>query len=417
MLTKLQDTEHLITIPAPKPHQVPELLDASRFKVSVHGRRWGKSTMGLAACLGGHGPGGVRIGAATQGATIWWVAPSHVVGKIIWRLLKKHSERGCLQIHEVEKRIDYHGGGSVTVKTAEGAVSLRGEGLDGLVVDEAAFLAEGLWQEELRPALSDKQGWAWFITTPNGLNWFHRLYRAAVESPKWAAWQGPTTTETVAQSELDDAKKDLGSHAYRQEYLAEFVAPGGGFFKRENFRYYLNGGGTYKLGDKAFEVDKCRRFATVDLAASTKTQADYTVVSTFAVSPSKDLILLDLQRTRMEGPDQVPLIKRCFERWRPSSIEIESVGYQLSLIQAARREGLPIRELKRDKDKVSRACFLQARIEGGGFWLPESAPWLVDVEDELCSFPTGEHDDIVDTLADGAIHVANSHTPQIRRLD
>ena len=235
----------------------------------------------------------------------------------------------------------------------------------------------------------------------------------AQETSGYEVWRGPTTTETVSQEELDRAKAMLGSFRYSQEYLAEFAESGGGFFKRENFRYYLNGGGSYKLGDKSFEVSKCRIFATVDLAASTKTQADYTVVSTFAVSPHKDLVCLDVQRTRMEGPDQIPLIKRCFDRWRPSSIEIESVGYQLSLIQAARREGLPIKELKRDKDKISRACFLQARIEGGGFWLPENASWLRDVEDELCSFPAGEHDDIVDTLSDGAIHVANDSQVRI----
>lgn len=410
MLTNLRDIgSKRITLPSPREHQIPELLSPARFKVSVHGRRWGKSIMGLIACVAGHGPYR-RWPGAVSGASIWWVAPTYPIGSIIWRLLKAACRDGWQDKSEVDRRIDFLGGGSVTIKSSDNPDGLRGEGLDGVVLDEAAFISEEVWHESLRPALSDKRGWAWFISTPNGRNWLHKVFERA-KAPEagslgWSAWQGPTTTQTVPQEELDAARHDLGTYAFRQEYLAEFVQPGGGFFKRHNFRYYLNGGGTYKLGEKAVELDKCRRGMTVDLAASTKTSADYTVVTSYAVTPDKDLVVLDVQRARMEGPDQVPMIRRAFERWRPGQIKIESVGYQLAMIQAARRDGLPIVELKRDKDKVSRACLLQARMEGGGVWLPEQASWLRACEDELCDFPQGDHDDMVDTLADAAIDVA-----------
>jgi len=378
--------------------------------------------MGLIACVAGHGTDRLRRG-AVEGGTIWWVAPTNLVGNMIWRLLKRACGDACAAIHEVEKRMDFFGGGSVTVKTAESPRGLRGEGLDGLVIDESAFLDEDLWQLELRPALSDKQGWVWFISTPNGMNWFEKLYRRALATPEWSAWQGPTTTATVPQSELDAARAELGSYAFNQEYLAQFVQAGGGFFKREYFRYYHNDCGIYRLLAKAeacqestvIEADKCRKFQTMDLAASTKTSADYTVVSTFAVPPDsspkkKNLILLDVQRARMEGPEQVPMLLRGFNRWKPDSIQIESVGYQLALIQAAKKEGLPIKELKRDKDKISRASFLQARMEGGDVWFPDNASWMPALEEELCAFPNGDHDDQVDTLSDGAIHVTTQST-------
>src|SRR5574341_1397807 len=411
----LSPTVRRVILPRPKPHQVPEILSPARFKISVHGRRWGKSTMGLMACLAGHGPDRLRKG-ALEGGTVWWVAPNLVVGRIIWRLLKAATRDAWLAKDEVEKRIDFYGGGSVTIKTAEGATSLRGEGLDGLVVDEAAFLAEGLWQEELRATLSDRQGWAWFITTPKGRNWFYRLFQAAQGMLGWASWQGPTTTQTASQEELDQAKAELGSFAYRQEYLAEFAVQSAGFFRPEHFRYYQNGGATYRLGDRAVEISACRKVTTVDLAASLKTSADYTVVTTSAITPSKDLIVLDCDRVRLEGPDQVPLIRKHFEKWR-GSIKIESVGYQLALIQAAIRDGLPVSEIKRDKDKVSRACLLQARMDAHAVWFPEPehAPaWVRVMENELVDFTTDdshEHDDIMDTLADAAYECALAHNP------
>jgi hypothetical protein len=50
---------------------------------------------------------------------------------------------------------------------------------DGLVFDEAAFCQENAWQQVLRPMLSDRGGWAMFITTPNGCNWFFDLFQQA----------------------------------------------------------------------------------------------------------------------------------------------------------------------------------------------------------------------------------------------
>lgn len=408
-----------VVLPRPYRHQVEELNDTSRFKVSVHGRRWGKSLMGLVAAVDGHGTAENRQIGAMQGANVWWVAPNYKISEIIWRLLKRACRNAWIEKKEVERRIllpSSPPGGSITVKSAEDPDSLRGDGLHGVIMDEAAYSQETTWTHAVRPALSDKEGWAWFISTPNGGNWFRRLFQNA-SGPGWKRWQGPTTTMTVRQAEMDAIRREIGSRIFRQEYLAEFLDMEGDFFKRDYFRYYQNGGDVYTVGGQAYERSSFRIFSTMDLAASLKTSGDYTVVSTFGITPKKDLLVLDVQRARMEGPDQVPMLHRTMERFKPSFIGIESTGFQLSLVQAARRAGLPVKELKRDKDKVSRACILQARMEGGGVFLPEFAPWLKDLEEELLAFPNGEHDDQVDTMSDGAAIVAQQlFTPSIRSL-
>ena len=396
-----------IRLTRPGPHQVPALLAPCRFKIDVHGRRWGKSVMALTAALDGHGPPERRWRGAIQGGNIWWVVPKYDLAQDCWNRLKRATGEAYEHKDETKRVVILPGGGSVQIKTADDPEMLRSEGLDGVVFDEAAFMAEESWPV-VRPALADRQGWAWFISTPNRMNWFYRMFQAAKDDPQWYADQSPTTTETVPQEELDALKHELGSFRYKQEILAMFLEAGGGFFKREYFRFYQNGGGTYRCGDQVVEANKCRRVTTVDLAASLKTMADYTVVSTFAITPKNQLIMLDCIRARMEGPDQVPMIRRAYERWQPDAIHIEKVGYQLALIQSARRDGLPIRELPRDKDKVSRASLLQARMEGGDVWLPQDASWWREAEDELPAFPEGDHDDIVDTMSDGAAIVAAS---------
>jgi predicted phage terminase large subunit-like protein len=78
----------------------------------------------------------------------------------------------------------------------------------------------------------------------------------------------------------------------------------------------------------------------------------------------------------------------------------------LTLYQMLLREGLPIRELKADSDKVTRALPAAARMEAGMIYFLDGAPWLGDYESELLAFPNGEHDDQVDVTAYAAQQVA-----------
>ncbi len=248
------------------------------------------------------------------------------------------------------------------------------------------------------------------------------------DDPLGRAPDEPLWPEQYSKIVLEATRASVGSYVWAALYQQHPQPAGGGLFKREHFRYFrLQAGQTgqavgdpsldsadgdlYMLqrpdGVHAVKAEDCRRFATVDLAASVKESADYTVVAVWAQTPEKDLLLLDLVRVRMEGPDQVPLIRRVYERWRPGYLAIERVAYQLALVQAARRDGLPVRELKADRDKVSRALPAAARVEAGAVYFRSGAPWLGVLEDELLAFPTGAHDDQVDVLAYAALMVAN----------
>jgi predicted phage terminase large subunit-like protein len=77
------------------------------------------------------------------------------------------------------------------------------------------------------------------------------------------------------------------------------------------------------------------------------------------------------------------------------------------VIQAAKRDGLPVRPLKPDRDKVSRSLVAAARLESGTVYWPRQAPWLEEWESELLLFPNGRFDDQVDTFSYAALEATS----------
>lgn len=199
---------------------------------------------------------------------------------------------------------------------------------------------------------------------------------------------------------LQEIKRTLGPYWFNALYQQRPREVAGSIFKRQFFKYATLTGDLLDLGgEKKFILPMCRVFQTCDPAASTKTTADYFVLGTWAQTPNNDLVLLDILRTRLEGPDQVNLFKQQYARWKPAFQAVESAGVGKTLYQMLVREGLPVKELKADTDKLTRALPAAARMEAGTIYFLQGASWLHEVEEELLSFPNGAHDDQVDVLS------------------
>lgn len=204
------------------PGQTAVRRSTARFKVVCCGRRWGKTRLGAALC----------VAEAVQGKRAWWVGPSYPIAAEGWMLIQRLvAQIPGFEINRSERLATFSNGGSVQVKSADNPDSLRGAGLDFLVIDEAAFTSEEAWSESLRPALSDRKGRAMFISTPNGFNWFHKAFCRADDDQAWQSWQLPTVTNPfIDPAEIEDARRDVSEVSFRQEYLAEFTAQEGRVF-------------------------------------------------------------------------------------------------------------------------------------------------------------------------------------------
>jgi hypothetical protein len=167
-----------------------------------------------------------------RGKEAWYVAPTYRQAKqIAWRKLKDLARPYILgKPNETDLSLELVCGGRVALRGAENYDALRGPGLDGLILDEAADIPREAWTEVFRPMLSDRLGAALFIGTPEGFNHFYEWYDEARTGKKdWAAWQF-TTLEggNVAPEEVEAARHDMDEKTFRQEYEASFENIGSG---------------------------------------------------------------------------------------------------------------------------------------------------------------------------------------------
>lgn len=413
-----------VTIQLPRfhPGQLEVLNSPARYRVVVCGRRWGKTALGVFICLM----------AALRGKRVWWVAPFFATALIGWRMLKRFvrqlPDELVPDISESEHTITFPWtGGSVTIKSAHDPDSLRGEGLDGLVMDEAPLCKQAAWTEVLRPMLLLSGGWAVFMGTPRGRNWFADLFDRAGTRSNWARWQLPTSNNPmVPEAELLEALEDMGAVVFAQEHGAQFLDAIGTVFRQDSFRYFhvdldayephyhlLDGGRR-----RSFRYSDLDVYATCDPALSLKQTADYTAIGVFGMTSQTDMLVLDMQRFRAEHSDVVAALRRTEQRWpHLSYIGVDRNSIGLGIIQDAINAGVNVQELPNKGDKVQRAHPVANRMIHGKVWLDSAMPTLREFETELLAFPTGAHDDMVDALAYADAHRREATTGGVRLLE
>ncbi len=192
--------------------------DPSRFKVIGAGRRYGKSYLATYILL---------TKALTIKGNYFFIAPTFQQARqILWEILKDKVRLDlAVSINETRLEVTLVNGSKIFLKGSDRADTLRGVALSGAVFDEFATARdpETLWQQVIRPALSDQRGWAVFISSPMGRNYFYDLYNMAKELDDWASWQFTTIDGGyVLEEEIEAAKHDLDERTFRQEYLASF---------------------------------------------------------------------------------------------------------------------------------------------------------------------------------------------------
>lgn len=191
--------------------------DSARFRVVSAGRRFGKSFLSTWEIA--------RI-ARYPDRNIFYIAPSYRQAKqIMWDHLKAElSKRNWVKrVNESDLTVTLVNNTKISLRSADNPDSMRGVSLDYAVLDEAAFMKKETWTEVIRPALSDRQGGALFITTPKGRNWIYDLWSNAKIHEGWNSHQFTTIDGgNVVDSEVEAARRELDDKTFRQEYLATF---------------------------------------------------------------------------------------------------------------------------------------------------------------------------------------------------
>lgn len=205
-------------MPLSKPQK--EIINSDkRFRVLITGRRFGKTFLCIQE---------LAKFSRYPKRKCQYVAPTYRMAKdIVWSelvdRLTKH--KWISKVNHSDLKIILRNGSEISLRGADNENSLRGVGLDFLVMDEFADIKEHAWYEVLRPTLSDKNGSALFCGTPRGYgSWSYDLFTKAKEDDNWASFQF-TTLEggQVSASEIQQARQDLDERTFQQEYNASFV--------------------------------------------------------------------------------------------------------------------------------------------------------------------------------------------------
>lgn len=212
----------------------------ARFRVAICGRRFGKTFLAIN-----------EIGkiARFPNKLIYTVYPTYRQAKtVLWTQLctRLRDINWVKKVNETDLTIILKNNSRISLRGADNFDSLRGVGLDAVIMDEFQLTDQRAWTEVLRPTLSDKQGSALFIGTPYGTaNWAYDLYQRGLDvtEHEWESFQYTTIDGgNVPESEIESARRDLDIRTFRQEYLATFEDYANRIFyafdRKENVREY-----------------------------------------------------------------------------------------------------------------------------------------------------------------------------------
>ena len=260
---------------APRPLQrvLHAALDAHRFAVAVCHRRFGKTVMAVNQLQK------QALLCTKARPRFAYIAPTYRQGKAAaWDYMKHFAAPiPGHTVNESELRIDFPNGGQVRIYGADNPDSLRGIYLDGVVLDEYGLMDPITWEEVIRPLLTDREGWALFIGTPNGKNQFYKITQTAQSEPGWFyAVYKASQTHIVPEAELKSARATMTNDQYLQEFECSFEASvKGAVYAREMQQALEDGRLTQVPYDPALPVDTNWDLGFRDATAIWFTQSAY----------------------------------------------------------------------------------------------------------------------------------------------
>lgn len=208
-----------------RPHDVQTawMRSPARFNVVPAGRRSGKTERAKRKLVRHtlRGPVGRAYGGKPR---YFAAAPTREQAKrIYWSDLKALMPRDLVvDISETELRIDTKVG-ELQVVGMDKPERIEGSPWDGGILDEYGNMKAQAWRENVRPALSDRQGWCDMIGVPEGRNHYFDLYQTAGETDGWARFTWPSA-DILPPEEVDAARRELDELTFAQEYEASFVS-------------------------------------------------------------------------------------------------------------------------------------------------------------------------------------------------
>jgi predicted phage terminase large subunit-like protein len=219
-----------------------------------------------------------------------------------------------------------------------------------------------------------------------------------IEFPAIMPSGNPLWPEFWSLDELSKLRQELPNSKWMAQYQQQPTSEQSAIVKRE----------WWKIWEKEDPPPCDYILQTWDTAFEKNTRADYSACTTWGIwynpedNDQPNIILLNSFKERMEWVELKKTAFQHYKDWEPDSILIEKKATGAPLIYEFRAMGIPAQEFTPGKgqDKISRLNAVSDLIASGKVWVPQTR-WAEELVDEIASFPSGEHDDLVDatTLA------------------
>lgn len=291
-----------------------EIIDAClspqlKYIIGCFGRQAGKSFTAMNLLL--------KWSLEDNGSICMWVSPVYSQAKKVFtELTNTISGTGLTKsINKSELTITFINGSVLYFRSGEREDTLRGYTLNYLVIDEAAYIKDEVWNTVLRPTVLVQGKKVLFISTPKGRNWFYNLAMRGYtdDYPQYKTFHATSfDTPYITEEELVEAKLTLPETIYKQEILAEFINDGGEVFSNLKINCVLNHYPQY-TPDKKY-------YGGLDFGR----QNDYTVLTIL----NSEGEIVDFYRERQKSWDIIvsEVVMR-LKKWRPVVFaEVNSIG-------------------------------------------------------------------------------------------
>lgn len=332
--------ERVITIPyKPRAPQlkIHEVVDAHRFTVGVCHRRMGKTVAALNHLIKD------ALENTKEAPRYGYIAPTYGQAKrVAWDYLVKYTTPLGAVANISELRVDFMGR-RIQLYGSDNPDSLRGQYFDFVCIDEVGDQNPKIWSEIVRPALSDRMGKCLFIGTPKGNNHFKELRDRAEQNDDWGLVEFKASeTGIIAESELKDARKEMGDDKFNQEYECSFNAAVEGSYYGKLVNDLEEKG---RMCDITRD-DLCQTYVAWDLGMGDSTAL------WVAQNVGQETRLMDYVENHGQGLDwYVNWLKdnnwHKAEQLLPHDVEVRELGTGKSRLEVLREAGLNVRVLPR----------------------------------------------------------------------
>lgn len=334
---------------------------------------------------------------------VWWCAPTYKVVKRGYREVLRQLPNDVLT-HTPPQDSAFDAGRSVILKfkngsrlefySAERPEAMLGEGVDFIVLDEAATMPKGVWETIVRPTLIDREGKALMISTPRGRNWFYYLWLRGQDKKQsnYMSWRFPTAANPhLPASEIEEMKATMPLLTFQQEVLAEFIASAGAVF-RFNTNIIIS---TVKpQGHVVVGVDlaKSNDFTVFSAAnADDAMPCGYDRFNEIAWGVQRNRLRQFVKDLKKNGATHVTLVMDSTGVGDPIVEEIEADGYDVVPINFTKYKHHMVTQLSKDlEDGAVRLDEEEEthEFENYAYKITDAGRWTYNA-------PEGQHDDCV----------------------